>query len=795
MRGTTLVLAALVALVGNGSEEARAEQGLDWEPAVQQLARNAMPMQRRARNVQQVAVQQAASSVGGAIHEPFEAPLTAGKIARGIEDAVLYLRSQQAQDGSIGEAHYARGGATALATLALLAAGHHPASDYTLKRALGWLSELEPDNTYVRGIRANVWEYALRRVPHEKRYRDALKRDFDWLLGALGEQGWRYNSQSTSWDNSCTQYGVLGIWAAQRAGLDPGDAFWRKLSKHFRSVQNKDGGWGYQRSGSTPNMATAGLASMFLVFDMLYGRDTWRRDAPHAFTRGEPAEALQAIARGMKWLGGAQGSKDNAYYLYGIERTGVAGGRKYIGGEDWFARGALAALKRQEADGSVRMGYTPVISTALVTLFLVYGGAPVAFNKLEYGDGQDWNLNPRDVANLTKHLWAAFERPLSWYSVSVDAPVRELEAPVLVLTGSRTVRFDDEQTGRLREYVLRGGTILAEPSDHSVAFRKSMVGLLERLFPASEFPGWGLEPLAEDHGVYTVLRRQWRDRPALQGASDGSRTFFFLSEGYLSAAWQRNDDEDDAFALAENLLFYATDLGVPAGRFVSRLPAGRAAQERQAKVRVARVRHGEQGDSPSDWAAAGYTWDALAPYVRHVAGLELVERGPVSLGSGKLERLDLLHLTGRRALRLTDAERRALVGWVDGGGTLLVDAWAGSTAFAESARRELGALFGPLQSLATGDELVDGSFEGGEDLSRGVRLRLAARRHLRAAGRPTRGQLLEGVVRGGRTAVVFSSLDLSAGLAGVQVYRALGYRPESARRIVTNLLAALAERA
>ena len=84
-------------------------------------------------------------------------------------------------------------------------------------------------------------------------------------MKALGKkEGWRYNMGSSDWDNSVTQYGVLGIWAAKRAGFDPGDEFWQRMSKHFRTRQNKDGGWGYQTSRSTANMATAGLATMFL---------------------------------------------------------------------------------------------------------------------------------------------------------------------------------------------------------------------------------------------------------------------------------------------------------------------------------------------------------------------------------------------------------------------------------------------------------------------------------------------------------------------------------------------------
>src|SRR5207253_2528076 len=138
-----------------------------------------------------------------------------------------------------------------------------------LHKALDWLAKQKPNNTYIRGLRANDWEYALRKVPDEKRYRELLKDDFEWLLAALGKrEGWRYNMQSQDWDNSCTQYGVLGVWAATRAGFDPGDKFWTALSKHFRNCQGPAGGWGYiGGEAPTANMATAGLASLFLVFD------------------------------------------------------------------------------------------------------------------------------------------------------------------------------------------------------------------------------------------------------------------------------------------------------------------------------------------------------------------------------------------------------------------------------------------------------------------------------------------------------------------------------------------------
>jgi hypothetical protein len=675
----------------------------------------------------------------------------------------------------------------------MLAAGADPSADDCLKKALDWLAKQEPNNTYVRGIRANVWEYTLRKVPGDEQYRALLKKDFEWLLAALNtKEGWRYFLESPDWDNSCTQYGVLGIWAAARAGFDPGDKFWTNMSKHFRSCQIADGSWTYTGGGgaSTPNMATAGLASLFLVFDMYHGKDSFRRDNPRTFTTGDAAEVLKAIDRGMEWLGKAQGNKNDGYYLYGIERTGVASGRKLIGGEDWFARGAQAVLQAQRRNGSIPMGSWggQAVSTAFCTLFLVYGGAPVAVNKLQFGQGQDWNLNPRDLANLSKALWSAYERPMNWQIVSIDSPAAEIEAPLLFLSGSGKWEFKEKEMLKLREYVERGGTILAEPTDHSPEFRASMEELLRNMYPPQSYPDVRLERLPADHGIYTVIKQDWKDRPELLGASNGSRTFFLLSEEYLSGDWQANREESDAFKLALNLLFYATDLGELEGKFSTMFPDRPAAKERKGKFTMARVHHGGTPGHPQEWDAAARCWPKLAPLARYLTGRDLQEGPPVVLGKDSLQGIRLLHLTGRSGLNLSDRERSALKRWVQGGGTLLVDAHAGSSVFAQAACKELETLFGSFQPLSVDPLLTEGRFEGGVDLSEHVGFTLPARQMLRSAGEKPAGQKLRVILINKRPAVLFSDFDLVAAGAGITNYRALSYKPDSARKILGNLM-------
>lgn len=740
--------------------------------------------------IAQDADRSAARPPGEAANQPYVPPVTAARIRTAIDDATTYLRSRQQADGSIQGDRNGYGGDTALAALAVLAAGGDPASDDALRKSLDWLAKVEVDNTYVRAVRANVWEYALRKVPYDQNIRNALKADFEWLLKALGDkQAWRYHLNSTDWDNSCTQYGVLGIWAAARAGFDPGDQFWQRMSKHFRGCQNPDGGWSYTTGSSTANMATAGLASMFLVFDMLFSKTAYSSQTGNPFATGDAAACLKSIQAGMNWLGQPRADKTGGYYLYGIERTGVAGGRKHIGDEDWFAVGAEQVLRLQQRDGSfggARWG-GPVVETAFCTLFLVYGGAPVAINKLQYGDAEDWNLNPRDLANLSKHLWSAYEKPVNWYSVSITAPGSEFEAPILFISGAKPADFGPEQMHKLRNYVLGGGTILAEPSDHSRQFAASMERLLAEMFPPAIYPDHKLAALPDDHPVYTVIRQDWKDRPRLRGASNGSRTFFLLSDGYMSADWQMNRTEADSFKLAMNLLFYVTDLGELPGRFHSILPQTPPARGRQHQVRVARVRHGDKNRS-FDWDAAAATWSVYGPYVRHITGCELVEAAPVGLLKDKPENVNLLHITGRGEMKLSAAERAALKEFAESGGTVLIDAYAGSQAFAASARAELEAIFGGLQPLPENDILAEGRFEGGADLAR-ASLRLPARQLLARRGLSPRGQKLLVARVKDRPAVIFSELDLSAGLAGIENFRCLGYTAESARRIVGNIIA------
>jgi hypothetical protein len=204
----------------------------------------------------------------------------------------------------------------------------------------------------------------------------------------------------------------------------------------------------------------------------------------------------------------------------------------------------------------------------------------------------------------------------------------------------------------------------------------------------------------------------------------------------------------------------------------------------RSTLTVARVRH----DGTRDWEAAGRAWDKLGPLAKHMTGLTFKEADPVELGKDALKDVKLLHLTGRSAVVLTEAERTALKEFVQGGGTLLVDAHAGSTEFARAARKLLEELFGELQPLTKEPVLAEGRFENGQDLNVGVGFTLAARQAIRVRGEKSEGQKILVALMKGRPAVLFSEYDIVAAGAGIANYRALAYKPESARKILGNVL-------
>lgn len=186
-----------------------------------------------------------------------------------------------------------------------------------------------------------------------------LKRTTPWEKGADG-------------DNSCTQFALLGLHAAQKCGYRIPKETWERCLKEMERRWNKeDGGWGYDTSASYGSMTCAGICSVALCRYYL-GEKDYLKD-----------EKLQA---GLKWLASnfavdknPRGGGWELYYLYSVERVGVFCGTELIGDHEWYPLGARHLVSQQAADGSwaEQNSASKITGTSFALLFLTRATAPV----------------------------------------------------------------------------------------------------------------------------------------------------------------------------------------------------------------------------------------------------------------------------------------------------------------------------------------------------------------------------------------------------------------------------------
>ena len=70
--------------------------------------------------------------------------------------------------------------------------------------------------------------------------------------------------------------------------------------------------------------------------------------------------------------------KDSLYALYGIERAGVLGQPRLLGGQPWYVPGAKRLIDEQGRDGFWRGQYHEAVDSAFAILFLKKATAPLA---------------------------------------------------------------------------------------------------------------------------------------------------------------------------------------------------------------------------------------------------------------------------------------------------------------------------------------------------------------------------------------------------------------------------------
>jgi hypothetical protein len=636
--------------------------------------------------------------------------------------------------------------------------------------------------TYARGIRATALA-----LYNRKEDQSALRADVTYLLLTHRDGAYTYAGARSggivkpppegTGDNSNSQYGLLGVWAGAETGIDVPADYWSAVQEHWAKSQGPDGTWNYgfypTASGSI-SMTAAGTASLFVAEDYRFatrfgnrlGRDPFSPQLSKALDWWAQQNSFRSIASSY-W----------GYTLYGIERVGLASGFKYFGHHDWYREMAEGAVRRQGEDGS----WGDLVDTSYALLFLARGRHPILMNKLRFEKGGAtgeipgyWGNRPRDAANLARYAGRQLERPLNWQVVALDVDWWDwMDSPILSIASHRAPYFTDEDYEKLRQFAEAGGMLFLQADGDAQEFDTFAKAMAKRLFP--KYP---LKDLPANHPLNTVLYKV--DPPIeLKVVDNGDRLLMVYSPKDIAKYWQLRDQKqhENEFRLGTNLFVYAAGKRELRNRLSSPYVSAPSAAPPNGTVGVARLKY------DGNWDPEPGAWRRFANWMARSTGtgvavdeVSVAKLPPTTIAP-------IASLTGTASFKLSPDELKALRGYVDGGGVLLVDACGGSPAFAESAIAAISAAFPehPPQVMSRDHPLFDPGAPGMDDLRKPRLRRYALERSISGDTRPR-------MLRSGRGAVIFSDQDLTAALLGTETWGISGYEPAYADSFMKNLI-------
>ena len=482
------------------------------------------------------------------------------QIEEAIDRGVQYLVSVQEADGhwaytpggKAEELQY-KVGTTALAVLALQHSGTKRAdAQLAMKKGLSYIVQQTPEpRTYSTGLIMQVL-YGDNPTGYQ-----ALAAQYAWMV-CMGQK--REGPQAGSWtytlpilpanwatrsmtsiseqtgpsDDSNSQFGILALVFAEKMGFQVPRIIWERAREHYKSTQNKDGGWEYRSElygaglhgqvpqRSSPSMTLAGTVSAYLCEEMLADKSHKQCAVPAA----NPVHEA-----GLAWVGKRWWPHRSYYEWYACERLGVLIGYSEFGGHDWYREGVpdMIAAIGTSADYS-----DPKVDTSFAVIFLARGRNPIIINKLKR-EG-DWNLHRYDIKNLIEYISGPGQMPCQWRIVTLEAKVEFLlKVPILWISGHEALNFTAEEKAKLKEYVEKGGTILAEDCCSKKPFDESFRALLKELWPDSD-----LVDLPKTHAIYTNYTKV-ASAPRLMGLAlekgQGRFGVIYIPNG-ISCRWE-----------------------------------------------------------------------------------------------------------------------------------------------------------------------------------------------------------------------------------------------------------------
>lgn len=274
-----------------------------------------------------------------------------------------------------------------------------------------------------------------------KKYRPQIDTIARYLMSNQSKEGhWHYPNQMEG-DTSISQYAMLGLWEAQRAGIVVPLEVWDRSASWHTRMQQRDGGFAYhpspfaQVSASLHSMTAAGIGSLRISRRFLYPGSRQRVviDTPQQVAKKNrsgkrfgilepvfreetvdntsqdlavelrnaryvPSVKLdqidEAVDKAVTWMT-ANFTVDRPtghpiYYLYSLERASALAELQTYGTHDWYVEGAAHLVATQTQDGSWSDSSGTIPAAAFGTLFLVRATSKMVepnVPRVEFGTG------------------------------------------------------------------------------------------------------------------------------------------------------------------------------------------------------------------------------------------------------------------------------------------------------------------------------------------------------------------------------------------------------------------------
>ncbi|MDR2171676.1 MAG: DUF4159 domain-containing protein [Planctomycetaceae bacterium] len=775
------------------------------------------------------------------VFELYSQDIDPQQVRLAIEQGKQFLKNCQKSNGSWNDASSEeRCGSTALAVIALVSCGESRDSA-AVRNAMNFLRAFtgkEAGRNY--SIALQTMAFCL--VDPDK-YRPLISKNVALLEsnqvrqnGSPHDGGWDYTPGTQRTDLSNSQFSILALYEAERVGVKVRDDTWRRAYRYWRDTQNvgfpSTGSWGYVPSdggkGCTDqrgSMTCAGLASLIITSGVL--------DKGSATVEGEkiicfkPQDKLAAdkLTLGFKWIADHFSVSKNPgvdgtylyYYLYALERVGRMTNRRFIGKHDWYREGTDKLLHlRDKVDGSWREGAFIDSQTAMALLFLSKGRRPVLLAKMQYGDGETWNLHPNDANNITFHAEKRWNIDMTWQVVDTGrADVDDLlQSPVLYFSGNQSPLPATDREKRLfarnlRSYLEQGGFIMAVAQSNDKSFDAGFRDLMRWVLPEPEY---GFSLLERSHPIWSadVVIDPDQMRP-IEGINFGCRTSvvyippvrdksgridapsvsclwelakIFQRDGAYPVVVQRQVDAGVGIGL--NILAYATNRELRTKDQMARdLSKSDTNETRRGRVFVAVLEH-SGGASVAPRAASN-----LLNWTEANIGIPVESRAElVSVTGKKFLDYPVYFMHGRSNFKFSKEEREILKRYLASGGFLYVNSICSAKAFTESFQNEMKEIFGAgmMAPIRSDDELLSDKF-GGYAIKT-----LELRTPERTPGKPITTQKrnvepeLYGIKVNDRWAVIFSPNDISCALESAGTLECRGYTRDAALKLSINVL-------